>query len=195
MAVDRRQETEGDSKAMPISRYLADLRAVIGNRRIMMPAVSAIIVNGAGEVLLHRSKDDGKWYVIGGAPDPGEEPADAAGRGALEETGLAGVAERLGGGYAGPGGGYSNGGGVLFAGAGVRGPPIGGGAGGGGDEGGGGFRFFALVARPRLLTTHGLGIEQAVWDGGGAVFGGKGEGSIWPGFSAGFNCRAPKEPP
>ena len=44
----------------------------------MMPAFSAIIINPAGEILLHQASDDGNWYVIGGALDPGEQPALAA---------------------------------------------------------------------------------------------------------------------
>jgi 8-oxo-dGTP pyrophosphatase MutT (NUDIX family) len=168
------QETEGDSKAMPISRYLADLRAVIGNRRIMMPAVSAIIVNGAGEVLLHRSKDDGKWYVIGGAPDPGEEPADAAVREALEETGLTVVPERLVGVYADPVVRYPNGDEVLYVAAVFRCRPIGGTARVADDESVE-VRYFALDALPPLLTTHRLRIEHAMSGSKSAAFRWKGE--------------------
>jgi 8-oxo-dGTP pyrophosphatase MutT (NUDIX family) len=73
---------------MPISEYLKNLRRKIGNDLILLPAVSAIIINDAGEVLLHRSADDGNWYVIGGSPEPNEEPALAAVREAHEETGL-----------------------------------------------------------------------------------------------------------
>src|SRR5258708_7182527 len=80
---------------MPISEYLKSLRRKIGNDRILMPAVSAIIINGAGEVLLHRAIDDGNWYVIGGAPEPNEQPAMATVREAYEETGLIVTPTRL----------------------------------------------------------------------------------------------------
>jgi len=80
---------------MPISEYLKNLRRKIGNDLIMMPAVSAIIINDADEVLLHRSTDDGNWYVIGGSAEPDEEPALGAVREALEETGLIVTPTRL----------------------------------------------------------------------------------------------------
>lgn len=49
---------------------------------------SAVVVGGAG-VLLHRHKRLDRWLQPGGHIDPGEEPADAARRETLEETGLA----------------------------------------------------------------------------------------------------------
>src|SRR5580658_8496704 len=73
---------------MGISPYIKHLREKIGNEMLLLPAVSAIIVDEQGRVLLHRASDDGKWYTIGGAMEPGEEPAAAAAREALEETGL-----------------------------------------------------------------------------------------------------------
>jgi 8-oxo-dGTP pyrophosphatase MutT (NUDIX family) len=49
---------------------------------------SAIVVDGAGRVLLHRHKRLGIWLQPGGHVDPGESAADAARRETLEETGL-----------------------------------------------------------------------------------------------------------
>jgi 8-oxo-dGTP pyrophosphatase MutT (NUDIX family) len=73
---------------MGISAYIRRLREKIGNDLLLLPAVSAIIVDDKNRVLLHRAADDGKWYTIGGAMEPGEEPAEAAKREAREETGL-----------------------------------------------------------------------------------------------------------
>jgi 8-oxo-dGTP pyrophosphatase MutT (NUDIX family) len=94
---------------MPISDYLRALRSKIGTDAVLMPGVSALIFNDADEVLLHRSADDGKWYTIGGAIDPGETPAAAAERESLEETGLRVSADRIVGVYADPLHTYPNG--------------------------------------------------------------------------------------
>lgn len=73
---------------MGISHYIRRLREKVGNEQLLLPAVSAIVVDDLNRVLLHRAKDDGKWYTIGGAMEPGEEPAAAAVRETREETGL-----------------------------------------------------------------------------------------------------------
>jgi 8-oxo-dGTP diphosphatase len=54
----------------------------------------AVIVNGAGEILLHLRDDldfiawPGHWSLLGGGCDPGEAPADAIVRELQEEAGL-----------------------------------------------------------------------------------------------------------
>lgn len=73
---------------MGISSYIKQLRTKIGNDLLLLPSVGAIIFNDRGEVLLQRSSDDGKWYTVGGAIDPHEQPADAVVREVEEETGL-----------------------------------------------------------------------------------------------------------
>jgi 8-oxo-dGTP pyrophosphatase MutT (NUDIX family) len=154
---------------MPISPYLADLRRLIGTRRIMMPAVSAIIINDAGEVLLHRSSHDGNWYVIGGAPDPGEEPADAAVREAMEETGLIVEPQRLVGVYADPLVRYSNGDEVLYTAIVFRCHPVGGTLKVADDESLE-VRYFRPDRLPELMDTHRLRIEHALSNIGSASF-------------------------
>jgi 8-oxo-dGTP diphosphatase len=73
---------------MPISDYMRQLREKVGNDLLMMPAVSAIITNEQGEILLQKRSDNLQWSTPGGAIDPGEEPAQALVREVLEETGL-----------------------------------------------------------------------------------------------------------
>ena len=73
---------------MPISDYLKSLRQKIGHDLVLTPGVTALIFDEQNRVLLHRAATDGKWYTIGGAVDPGEDPADAAVREVFEETGL-----------------------------------------------------------------------------------------------------------
>jgi 8-oxo-dGTP pyrophosphatase MutT (NUDIX family) len=80
---------------MPISEYLRNLRTKIGHDMVLTPSVSAVILNAAGEILLQRTKDYAGWLLVGGAVDPGEEPADAIIREVREETSLHVVAERI----------------------------------------------------------------------------------------------------
>jgi 8-oxo-dGTP pyrophosphatase MutT (NUDIX family) len=57
---------------------------------------SAIVLDAADRVLLHRHKRLGRWLQPGGHLDPGEHPAEAAVRETTEETGL--TARHAGGG-------------------------------------------------------------------------------------------------
>lgn len=94
---------------MPASDYVRDLRARIGHDLILLPGASALIFDEAGRVLLQRRGDTGKWFIIGGAVDPGETASEAAVREALEETGLVVEATRLSGVYTSPDIVYPNG--------------------------------------------------------------------------------------
>src|SRR5689334_9354388 len=82
---------------MPVSPYIARLRAHIGHDLLMLPSVSAVVRNGAGQVLLARRSDNGRWSLPAGVVDPGEQPADAVLREVFEETGVRATIERIGG--------------------------------------------------------------------------------------------------
>jgi 8-oxo-dGTP diphosphatase len=146
---------------MPISDYMRNLRRKIGTDRIMMPAVSAIIVNDRGEVLLHRSKDDGKWYVIGGALDPGEEVAHAVIREVFEETGLIVQIEKLSGVFVDPVVRYGNGDEVFYVATTFLCRPVGGQLRIGDDESLE-VRYFRPDELPELMPTHRQRIETAL---------------------------------
>lgn len=73
---------------MPISPYLKRLRGFVGTEALLIPGAAAIIHDAQGRVLLQRRSDTGDWGVIGGATDPGEQPAQTSVREAFEETGL-----------------------------------------------------------------------------------------------------------
>jgi 8-oxo-dGTP diphosphatase len=87
---------------LALSGYIHHLRAKIGSDLLLMPAVAAVIIDPAGQVLLQRRSDDGKWGLPGGGIEPGEEPADALVREIREETALEIVPERIVGVYSGP---------------------------------------------------------------------------------------------
>ena len=73
---------------MPISDYLKNLRAKIGHDLVVLPAACASILDEHGRLLLGKDAETGFWVLPGGAVDPHEQPADAAVRECLEETGL-----------------------------------------------------------------------------------------------------------
>ncbi|HEX6469119.1 MAG TPA: NUDIX domain-containing protein [Streptosporangiaceae bacterium] len=73
---------------MGIAAHIARLRAAVGHELLLLPAVSVLLVDEAGKLLLvrHAGHDDG-WGTLGGAVDMGEAPAAAAVREAREEIG------------------------------------------------------------------------------------------------------------
>ncbi|MEV4560269.1 NUDIX domain-containing protein [Kitasatospora sp. NPDC049285] len=73
---------------MGIPAFLAELRQVVGQRPLWLSGVLAVVVDDDGRVLLGRRADNGRWSVISGIIDPGEQPADAVVRECLEETGV-----------------------------------------------------------------------------------------------------------
>lgn len=73
---------------MPISEFLRALRARIGHDLLLLPAVTGLVFDVAGRLLLQRHGDTGRWVAPGGAVEPDESPADALARELWEETGL-----------------------------------------------------------------------------------------------------------
>ncbi|MDQ0647922.1 8-oxo-dGTP pyrophosphatase MutT (NUDIX family) [Microbacterium natoriense] len=73
---------------MTVSPYVTGLRAHVGHDLLLLPAVTAVIRDGH-RYLLAKHRGASVWGTIGGAIEPGEEPADAVAREVLEEIGLA----------------------------------------------------------------------------------------------------------
>lgn len=73
---------------MPIPGFVARLRGRVGHELLWLPGVSGVVVDGEGRLLLGRRADNGRWAVVSGILEPGEEPAVAIVREVLEETGV-----------------------------------------------------------------------------------------------------------
>ena len=66
--------------------YLNDPNAPKANS--IVPSVTAIVTNEAGELLLVHKTDNNRWALPGGGLDPGESIAQAVVRETKEETGM-----------------------------------------------------------------------------------------------------------
>jgi 8-oxo-dGTP pyrophosphatase MutT (NUDIX family) len=73
---------------MPISDHLRRVRAKLGRDLLLMPAVTGLVFDAAGRLLLQHHADTRRWVTPGGSVDPDESPSDAVVRELWEETGL-----------------------------------------------------------------------------------------------------------
>ncbi|MFF2308511.1 NUDIX domain-containing protein [Streptomyces sp. NPDC058128] len=74
--------------------FILALREKMGNAPLWLSSVTAVVARD-DQVLLAKRADNGKWTPVTGIIDPGEQPADAAAREVLEETGIVAVPQRL----------------------------------------------------------------------------------------------------
>ncbi|MGW1162429.1 NUDIX hydrolase [Streptomyces sp. NPDC002513] len=75
--------------------FIRTIRASAGHQLLWLPGVAAVVFDDDGRVLLGRRADNGQWSVIGGIPEPGEQPAACAVREVYEETAVRCVAEQV----------------------------------------------------------------------------------------------------
>ncbi len=79
----------------PVPEFVLALREKVGgDHPLWLPGVTAVVRRG-DQVLLVRRSDNGQWTPVTGIVDPGEEPAVAAAREALEEAGVRIRVDRL----------------------------------------------------------------------------------------------------
>ena len=79
----------------PTPDFVVEIREMVGDHPLWLPAVTAVITRADGHVLLVRRSDNGAWTPVTGILDPGEEPAVAVARESLEETGVRVRVDRL----------------------------------------------------------------------------------------------------
>ncbi len=72
---------------MPASEYVRSSRKRIGSSYLLLPGVTAVVQDG-DRFLLARQRDSGRWSLIGGGVEPGEEPRSALAREVREELGV-----------------------------------------------------------------------------------------------------------
>ena len=77
-----------ESRPMPSSHYIESLRAAVGHRLLLTPAVAVVFHDSGGRLLLVRSAESGAWGLPAGSIEPGESPLAAAQRELKEETGI-----------------------------------------------------------------------------------------------------------
>ncbi|CQR65539.1 NUDIX hydrolase [Streptomyces leeuwenhoekii] len=75
--------------------FIRELRASAGHQLLWLPGVTALVFDDRGRVLLNRRSDTRRWSVIGGIPEPGEQPAACAVREVYEETAIRCAVERV----------------------------------------------------------------------------------------------------
>lgn len=73
---------------MPISDYIKKIRAHIGKDLLLVPGVTAVVINNQDEILLQLRRDTGTWAPPSGSVEPGETVAECAIREVMEETGI-----------------------------------------------------------------------------------------------------------
>lgn len=73
---------------MPISDYIKNIRAKIGKDLLLLPGVTAVVINEHDDVLLQLRRDTQTWAPPSGGVEPGETVAEAALREVFEEAGI-----------------------------------------------------------------------------------------------------------
>jgi 8-oxo-dGTP pyrophosphatase MutT (NUDIX family) len=154
---------------MPTPEFIKAIRQKVGHELLLLPGVSGLVFDADGRILLQKRSDTGRWAVLGGIPEPGEEPADAIVREISEETALDIAVERLVGVYTNPIITYPNGDRVQFTITAFRCRIIGGQLRINDDESLD-LRFFALNELPELRADHRLRIEHAAANRSEAYF-------------------------
>lgn len=71
---------------MPVPEFVRRLRAAVGTELLWLPGATAVILDEDDRVLLVRRTDSGRWALVSGIVEPGEDPARALVREVAEEV-------------------------------------------------------------------------------------------------------------
>ncbi|MFI5692589.1 NUDIX hydrolase [Kribbella sp. NPDC051586] len=80
---------------MPTPKFILDLREKIGHDPLWLSGLTGVVLNDRDEVLLVRRADNGRWSLVAGILEPGEQPAVGLIREIQEETAVEAEVERL----------------------------------------------------------------------------------------------------
>ncbi|MEU5383478.1 NUDIX hydrolase [Kitasatospora cineracea] len=79
---------------MPTPQFILDLREHVGHGPLWLSGITAVVVED-DRILLNRRSDNGRWALLHGIVEPGEQPADTVVREVQEETGVTVRPERI----------------------------------------------------------------------------------------------------
>lgn len=68
--------------------YVGGLRALVGNRLLLVPGARIVIEDDQGRILLQQRSDFGAWGLPGGSAEEGEDLESVIVREVLEEVGV-----------------------------------------------------------------------------------------------------------
>src|SRR5690242_4574300 len=80
---------------MTTPKFILELREKIGHDLLWIPGISAVVLDDHDQVLLVQRADNGRWTLVAGILEPGEQPAVAIVREIHEETAVEAEVERL----------------------------------------------------------------------------------------------------
>jgi ADP-ribose pyrophosphatase YjhB (NUDIX family) len=80
---------------VPTPDFVLRLREKIGHDLLSLVGACAVVLDDEGRLLLTRRRDTGRWALIGGIVEPGEQPAVTAVREVFEETAVEAEVVRL----------------------------------------------------------------------------------------------------
>lgn len=80
---------------MTTPKFILELREKIGHDLLWLTGITGVVLNDRDEVLLVRRADTGRWSLVAGILEPGEQPAVGLLREIQEETAVEAAIERL----------------------------------------------------------------------------------------------------